>query len=43
MMIGHTYKLADAAEAHALMEARKSKGKILLIPPHSELTNRLKI
>jgi len=28
----HDYKLADAAEAHRDLEARKTTGKVLLIP-----------
>lgn len=43
MMVGHTYKLADAAKSHALIEERKSKGKIVLIPPHSELNQSLQL
>lgn len=31
--IGGVYPLADAAKAHADMEARRSTGKLLLIPP----------
>lgn len=30
--IGHTYKLADAAQAHRDLEGRKTTGKVLLIP-----------
>jgi NADPH:quinone reductase len=30
--IGHTYKLEEAAQAHRDLEARKTTGKILLIP-----------
>ncbi len=30
--IGHTYKLADAAQAHRDLEARKTTGKVLLLP-----------
>ncbi|HKF20831.1 MAG TPA: quinone oxidoreductase [Candidatus Angelobacter sp.] len=30
--IGHTYKLADAQQAHRDLEGRKTTGKILLIP-----------
>jgi NADPH2:quinone reductase len=32
LRIGHTYKLAEAAQAHRDLEARKTTGKILLIP-----------
>ena len=31
-VIGQTYPLERAAEAHATIEARKSIGKVLLIP-----------
>ncbi len=30
--IGHTYKLADAQQAHHDLEARKTTGKVLLLP-----------
>ena len=30
--IGHTYKLADAAQAHRDLEGRKTMGKVLLLP-----------
>jgi NADPH2:quinone reductase len=30
--IGHTYKLADAAQAHRDLEGRKTTGKVLLLP-----------
>ena len=30
--IDQTFSLSDTAEAHHYMEARKSKGKVLLIP-----------
>ncbi|HLN46950.1 MAG TPA: quinone oxidoreductase [Magnetospirillaceae bacterium] len=30
--IGHVYKLADAAQAHRDLEARKTTGKIILVP-----------
>ena len=43
MMVGHTYKLAEAAKSHALIEERKSKGKIVLIPPRSKLNQSLKL
>lgn len=32
LRIEHTYKLADAAQAHRDLEARKTTGKLLLIP-----------
>jgi NADPH2:quinone reductase len=32
LRIGHTYKLEDAAQAHRDLEARKTTGKLLLIP-----------
>jgi NADPH2:quinone reductase len=32
LSIGHTYKLADAAQAHRDLEGRKTTGKLLLIP-----------
>ncbi len=32
MRIGHTYALADAAQAHIDLEARKTTGKVLLLP-----------
>ncbi len=32
LRIAHTYALADAAEAHRDLEARKTTGKLLLIP-----------
>lgn len=32
MRIGHTYPLADAAQAHMDLEARKTTGKVLLLP-----------
>nr|WP_252869886.1 zinc-binding dehydrogenase [Brucella pituitosa] len=31
-MIGNTYALADAHQAHADMESRATTGKLLLIP-----------
>jgi len=31
--IGHCYPLADAARAHADLEARKTTGKLLLLTP----------
>lgn len=30
--VGHTFDLSDAAEAHELIEARKSTGKVALVP-----------
>ncbi len=30
--IGHEYKLADAAQAQRDLEARKTTGKVILIP-----------
>ncbi|MGC2548983.1 MAG: zinc-binding dehydrogenase [Candidatus Sulfotelmatobacter sp.] len=32
MRIGHTYPLAEAQRAHRDLEARKTTGKLLLIP-----------
>ena len=32
VMIGNTYALADARQAHADMESRATTGKLLLIP-----------
>jgi NADPH2:quinone reductase len=32
LRIEHTYKLADAQQAHRDLEARKTTGKLLLIP-----------
>ena len=32
LRIEHTYKLADAAQAHRDLEGRKTTGKLLLIP-----------
>lgn len=32
LRIAHTYKLADAAQAHRDLEARKTTGKLLLLP-----------
>jgi NADPH2:quinone reductase len=32
LRIEHTYKLADAAQAHQDLEGRKTTGKLLLIP-----------
>jgi NADPH:quinone reductase len=32
LRIGHTYPLADAAQAHRDLEGRKTTGKLLLIP-----------
>jgi NADPH2:quinone reductase len=32
MLIGKSFPLADAAEAHRLMESRGSVGKLVLIP-----------
>jgi len=43
MVVGHIYKLADAAKSHALIEEGKSKGKIVLIPCHSELNQSLQV
>lgn len=37
MMIGNKFPLEEARAAQKLMEGRKSTGKILLIPPSSEL------
>lgn len=36
--IGHRYPLADAARAHADLEARRTTGKLLLLPGHSART-----
>lgn len=41
MIVGHMFALADAAKGHVLMESRKSTGKIILIPPGSELEKLL--
>lgn len=32
VIVGHTFPLEDAAEAHAFIEARKSQGKVVLKP-----------
>ena len=32
LRIGHTYPLAEAAQAHRDLEGRKTTGKILLLP-----------
>jgi NADPH2:quinone reductase len=32
LRLEHTYPLADAAQAHRDLEARKTTGKVLLIP-----------
>jgi NADPH2:quinone reductase len=32
VQVGHTFDLADAAEAHEFIEARKSTGKVVLVP-----------
>jgi len=34
LRIQHTYKLADAQQAHRDLEGRKTTGKLLLIPEH---------
>ena len=32
VQVGHTFPLADAAEAHQFIEDRKSSGKVVLVP-----------
>jgi NADPH2:quinone reductase len=32
MLVGRTFPLAEAAEAHRYMESRQSTGKLVLIP-----------
>ena len=32
VQVGHEFDLADAAEAHEFIEARKSSGKVVLVP-----------
>jgi NADPH2:quinone reductase len=32
VQLGHTFDLANAAEAHRFIEDRKSQGKVVLVP-----------
>jgi NADPH2:quinone reductase len=32
VQVGHEFDLEDAAEAHEFIEARKSSGKVVLVP-----------